>query len=54
MQDKEFYADVTVIWSGNNHEAKNKESYIKILKESFKDQYDLEIADHEITNIREL
>ena len=29
--NKEFYADVTVIWSGNNHEAKNKESYISSL-----------------------
>jgi hypothetical protein len=51
---KEFECTVTVVWEGNNHEVFSKEEYIRRVKESFYESYNLELHDSEITNIKEI
>jgi hypothetical protein len=46
-----FTSVVTISFGGNNFNAKNKEDYIKKVKESFYNEFGLEIADFEITEI---
>ena len=50
---KEFTSTVTLTFDLNNHEAIDKNDYIEALKELYLDSYNLEIKDHEITNIEE-
>ena len=50
---KEFTSTVTLTFDLNNLEAESKEEYIERLKEQYIELYDLEIKDHEITNIEE-
>ena len=50
---KEFTSTVTLTFEINNLEAFDKEEYIERLKEQYIELYDLEIKDHEITNIEE-
>ena len=50
---KEFTSTVTLTFDINNHEAIDKNDYIEALKELYLDSYNLEIKDHEITNIEE-
>jgi hypothetical protein len=54
MQYKEFECTVTVVWEGNNHEVFSKEEYIRRVKESFYESYQLELHDSEITDIKEI
>ena len=49
----EFTSTVTLTFEINNLEAYDKEEYIERLKEQYIELYDLEIKDHEITNIEE-
>ena len=42
---------VNITFGGNNFNAKNKEDYIKKVKESFYQEFGLELADFEITEI---
>ena len=49
----EFTSTVTLTFEINNLEAFDKEEYIERLKEQYIELYDLEIKDHEITNIEE-
>ena len=51
---KEFICDITIKISGNNIEAKNKEEYLKILKEGFEQDYNMTLEDEEISNIKEI
>jgi hypothetical protein len=51
---KEFECTVTVVWEGNNHEVFSKEEYIRRVKESFYESYQLELHDSEITDIKEI
>tara|TARA_B100001287_G_C22640782_1_gene510018 strand:- start:882 stop:1046 length:165 start_codon:yes stop_codon:yes gene_type:complete len=51
---EEFTAVVTVSFAGNNIEAKNKEDYIQKLKNSFMDEFGLDIEDEEISEIKEI
>ena len=51
---KEFECVVKVVWEGNNHEVKTKEEYIRRVKESFYEAYNLELHDSEITDIKEI
>lgn len=51
---KEFEAVITITWDGNNMEAETKEGYIQKLKESFFEAYQIELADSEIIEIREI
>ena len=50
---KEFTSTVTLTFEINNLEAVDKNDYIEALKELYLDSYNLEIKDHEITNIEE-
>ena len=50
---KEFTSTVTLTFDINNHEAIDKNDYIEALKELYLDSYNLEIKEHEITNIEE-
>ena len=49
----EFTSTVTLTFEINNLEAFDKEEYIERLKEQYIELYDLEIKEHEITNIEE-
>jgi len=51
---KEFTSTVTLTFDINNHEAIDKNDYIRLLKLQYQDLYDLEIKDHEISNIEEV
>jgi len=53
-QYKEFECTVKVVWEGNNHEVKTKEEYIRRVKESFYESYNLVLDDSEITDIKEI
>ena len=50
---KEFTSTVTLTFEINSLEAVDKNDYIEALKELYLDSYNLEIKDHEITNIEE-
>ena len=50
---KEFTSTVTLTFEINNLEAVDKDDYINRLMAQYLDFYDLEIKDHEITNIEE-
>ena len=50
---KEFTSTVTITFEINNLEAVDKNDYIDRLMAQYLDLYDLEIKDHEITNIEE-
>ena len=54
MEEKEYTCVVTVVWDGNNHEAVSKEDYIRRVKEQFYEAYNLELADSEIGDIKEI
>ena len=51
---KEFTSTVTLTFDINNIQAINKNDYIEALKELYLDSYNLEIKDHEISNIVEV
>ena len=50
---KEFTSTVTLTFEINNLEAVDKNDYINRLMAQYLDLYDLEIKEHEITNIEE-
>ena len=50
---KEFTSTVTLVFEINNLEAVYKDDYINRLMAQYFDFYDLEIKEHEITNIEE-
>ena len=50
---KEFTSTVTLVFEINNLEAVDKDDYINRLMAQYMDFYDLEIKEHEITNIEE-
>jgi hypothetical protein len=54
MAYKEFECVVKVVWEGNNHEVETKEEYIRRVKESFYEAYNLKLDDSEITDIKEI
>ena len=49
----EFTSTVTLTFEINNLEAVDKNDYIDRLMAQYLDLYDLEIKEHEITNIKE-
>ena len=51
---KMFTSVVIVEFAYNNHEAESKEHYIDILKRQYLEQHDIELEDHEITEIKEI
>ncbi len=50
---KEYYAEVKVEW-GTSFEADNKEDFIEKLKEQFKDDYNINLEDKEISVIESI
>jgi len=50
---KTFYSNVTVSFGGNGFQAKNKKDYIQKVKESFYEEFGLDLEDSEITDIEE-
>ena len=50
---KEFTSTVTLVFEINNLEAVDKNDYIDRLMAQYMDFYNLEIKEHEITNIEE-
>ena len=50
---KRYYAMVKITWSNFGVEANNKKEAIKILKETYLEQYGIEIDDKEIVEIKE-
>ena len=51
---KQFTSVVTVEFAYNNHEANSKEHYIDILKRQYLEEYNIELQDYEITEIKEI
>jgi hypothetical protein len=49
---KQYYAIVKITWSNFGVEAKNKKEAIKVLKETYLDQYGIELDDKEIVEIK--
>jgi hypothetical protein len=49
---KEYVCEVNLVFSGNNFEAKNKKEYVKKVKNTFKDEFNIELDDKEISNIK--
>jgi hypothetical protein len=51
---KEYTSTITVSFCLNNHEAKSKKDYIHTLKLQFKEQYGIDLQNHEITEIERI
>lgn len=51
---KLFYSTVNICFSVNPFEAKNKQEYIELVKESYREEYGIELHDSEITDIEEI
>ena len=51
---KSFSSVIIVKFAYNNRVAESEEEYIELLKEQFKDDYNIELSNSEITNIEEL
>ena len=51
---KMFTSVITVEFAYNNREAASKEEYIELLKEQYRDDYNIELSNSEITNIEEV
>ena len=51
---REFTSTVTLTFDINNHEAIDKNDYIRLLKLQYQELYNLEIKDYEITDIEEV
>ena len=46
--EKTYYCEVDIKFGGNSFEAKSKEEYIKKVKNSFKEEFNIELKDNEI------
>ena len=51
---KEYTSTVILRFEGNWHEADSPEDYVLRLKESFYENFNIELIDSEITNIEEV
>ena len=54
IMTKHFSSVITVEFAYNNRVAESKEEYIKLLKEQYLEQHDIELEDQEITEITEI
>ena len=50
-KEKTYYCDIDISFGGNSFEAKSKEEYIKKVKDNFKEEFNIDLKDHEIKNI---
>ena len=51
---KLFSSVITVEFAYNHRVAESKEEYIELLKQEYLARHDIELEDHEITNIEEV
>ena len=51
---KQFKSVITVEFAYNNRFAASKKQYIELLKEEYLARHDIELEDHEITQIEEI
>ena len=51
---KSYRCVVTIVWDGNGADAQDKADYIRQVKQSFYESYEIELQDFEITNIEEV
>lgn len=51
---KKFTSTIEIVIGGNEIEANTKSKYIEKLKEMIKEEYDLDLYDDEIKNIKEV
>lgn len=51
---KEWSCEIEVKFTQYGIEAKSKEDFVKLLKDNFKEEYNLDLKDHEIKNIQEM
>lgn len=54
LMSKQFTSVITVEFAYNNREANSKKEYIELLKQQYLEQHDIELEDHEITQIEEI
>ena len=54
IMTKQFSSVITVEFAYNNRVANSKEEYIELLKQQYLEQHDIELEDHEITQIEEI
>ena len=54
IMTKQFTSVITVEFAYNNRVANSKEEYIELLKQQYLEQHDIELEDHEITEIKEI
>jgi hypothetical protein len=50
---KEYTSEIKIVFGGNNHQAENKEEYIKKVKDQFWEDFGIKLTNAEITNITE-
>ena len=53
IMTKQFTSVITVEFAYNNRVANSKEEYIELLKQQYLEEHDIELQDHEITEIME-
>jgi hypothetical protein len=51
---KDYTSTITLVFEGNSHEAESIEDYIQKIKEVFYQEFNIQLADSEITNIQEM
>ena len=51
---KEYTSNVVIVYSMNNHDAKNIEDYKKKVKLQYKEMHDIDLVDSEIQDIEEV
>ena len=54
IMTKQFTSVITVDFAYNTRVANSKEEYIELLKQQYLEQHDIELEDHEITEIKEI
>jgi len=54
IMTKTFTSVITVEFAYNNRAANSKEEYIELLKQQYLEQHDIELEEHEITQIKEI
>jgi hypothetical protein len=51
---KTYTSTIKIEWSGNNHEAENKEDYINKVIEQFYEEFNIKLSPSEISEIEEV
>ena len=51
---KTYRCVVTIVWDGNEEDAKDQQDYIRMVKRSFYESYEIDLQDSEISNIEEV